>query len=184
MHVSRNYIQTRIVSTLFMLHTDRLQTPKYTTCTTQVVEFSICLLFIVHLAISYQCDSTCRPFRMRRISTRRPDAVDMRFHQPFTLIRLPSRARGKWLRMLVRVDSNDQAPPATGPLGVAVNVLRAARCSTDAAGNLVCISICLWSMMCDALIWRYLNALITADRIDMVSNWTELFWFWIQNKSK
>lgn len=63
---------------------------------------------------------------MRRISTRRPDAVDIRFHQPCILIRLPSRALGKLSRIFVRVEIRLQAPPATGPLGTFVNVLSAA----------------------------------------------------------
>lgn len=60
----------------------------------------------------------------------------MRFHQPYTLMRLPSRARGNELRMLVRVEISDQEPPATGPIGRALNVLRAARCSSETAGSL------------------------------------------------
>lgn len=69
---------------------------------------------------------------MRRIRTRRPVGVDIRFHQPCTLTRLPSRARGKFSRILVRIEMVLHAPPATGPAPAAalVSVLSCAGADT------------------------------------------------------
>lgn len=97
---------------------------------------SLRVLYYLTTPSMAQCDSTWRPFRMRRISTRRPDTDATRFHQPYTLMRLPSRARGNEFRMLVRVEISDHEPPATGPIGRALNVLRAERCSSETAGSL------------------------------------------------
>lgn len=50
---------------------------------------------------------------MRRIKIRRPSGVDILVFQPCNVIRFTSLARGKLLRMFVRIGIKFQAPPAT-----------------------------------------------------------------------
>lgn len=74
---------------------------------------------------------------MRRIRTRRPVGVDIRFHQPCTLTRLPSRARGKFSRILVRIEMVLHAPPATGPAPAAALVSVLSCAGADATPDVI-----------------------------------------------